>query len=116
MRVVLSRTSSLADLIRQSGGLRATSRHPPVIGPVPDIHRIILSVLLTFRTFPAALSRIAAFNTPGDPLRASLSCFRTGSGHRVGERPLASPTLRFNQLPAVGNFRRLIRSLSLRPS
>ena len=89
-RVVLSRPSSLPDLIRQSGGLRALSRHPPVMGPVPDIHWIILSVLLTFRTFTAALSRIAAFNTPEAPLRAP-QFFRNGSGHRVQARPLAAP-------------------------
>ena len=51
---------------------------------------IILSVLLTFRTFPAVLSRIAAFNTPGAPLRAP-QFFRTGTGHRVKARPLAAP-------------------------
>ena len=90
VRVVLSRTSPLADLIRQSGELRALSRHPPVIGPVLDIHRIILSALLTFRIFPAVLSRIAAFSTPGAPLRAP-QFFRTGTGHRAKARPLAAP-------------------------
>ena len=52
VRVVLSPTSSLGALTCQSAGLRATSRHPPVIGPVPDIHWIILSVLLTSRVPP----------------------------------------------------------------
>ncbi len=32
----------------------------------------ILSVLLTFRSFTAELSRIAAVSTPGDPVRAYL--------------------------------------------
>ena len=48
----------------------------------------ILSVLLTFRTFAAVLSRIAVLNTPGDPMRALLSSFRIGSGHRVIRTPL----------------------------
>ena len=90
VRVMLSRTSSLTDLIRQSGELPAISRHPPVIGPVLDIHWIILSVLLTFRAFTAVLSRIAACNTPEAPLRAP-QFFRSGTGHRVRVRPLATP-------------------------
>jgi len=50
----------------------------------------ILSVLLTFRTFTAELSRIAAVFTPGDPMRAFLSSFRIGSSHRDVMNPLAS--------------------------
>ena len=34
----------------------------PVIGPVLDIQRVILSALLTFRTFTTVLSRIATFS------------------------------------------------------
>ena len=112
---MLSRTSSLTDLIRQSGELRAPSRHPPVIGAVLDIHWIILSVLLTFRAFTAALSRIAAFNTPGAPLRAP-QFFRSGTGHRVKVRPLATPFAPQISFVRGKSFRRLIRSLSLRPS
>ena len=73
--------------------VRRTSRlfpAPPVIGTLFDIHWILLSVLLTFRAFTAALSRIAAFNTPGAPLRAP-QFFRSGTGHRVQVRPLATP-------------------------
>ena len=64
------------------GALRALSQHPPVMGAVLDIHRVILAALLTFRTFPAALSRIAAFTTPGTR-HVPLSSFRAGTGHRV---------------------------------
>ena len=75
---------------------RSPSHFPdrPVIETVFDIHRVILSNLHTFRTFAAVLSRIAAFNTPGDPMRALLSSFRIGSGHRIIRTPLASPTPR----------------------
>ena len=75
---------------------RSPSHFPgrPVIETVFDILRVILSNLHTFRTFAAVLSRIAAFNTPGDPMRTLLSPFRIGSGHRVIRTPLASPTPR----------------------
>ncbi len=66
----------------------------PVIETVFDIHSVILSNLHTFRTFAAVLARIAAFNTPGDPMRALLSSFRIGSGHQIIRTPLASPTPR----------------------
>ena len=62
---VLSRTSELYNLIRQSGRRRVDCRYLPVIGSVPDIPRIILSVLSTFWTFSAAISRIAASAAPG---------------------------------------------------
>ena len=64
-RVVLFRPSSLN---RPHPPVRRTPHHfpvLPVIGTVRDIHRIILSVLLTFRTFTAELSGIAAVCTPG---------------------------------------------------
>ena len=96
---------------------RSPSHFPaaPVIDTVLDIQRVILSDLHTFRTFTAVLSRIAVFNTPGDPMRALLSYFRTGSGHRIVRTPLASPTPR-KSAPRGNPFRRFIRSLSLRPS
>ena len=93
-RAVLSRPSMLGDLIRQSGELPAIFPAPPVIGRSLTFKGHILSVLLTFRTFAAVLSRIAVLNTPGDPMRALLSSFRIGSGHRVIRTPLASPTPR----------------------
>ena len=115
VRVMLSRTSSLTDLIRQSGELPAISRHPPVIGPVLDIHWIILSVLLTFRAFTAVLSRIAACNTPGAPAACSSVLpqrhWPSGKGETLGNS--IHPA---NQLHAGMSFRRFIRSLSLRPS
>ena len=64
----------------------------PVIDAVFDISRIILSDLQTFRTFAAVLSSIAAFNTPGAPVRAP-QFFRTGTGHRAGTKPLATPSI-----------------------
>ena len=117
VRVVLSRSSSLADLIRQSGELPATSRHPPVIGAVLDIHRVILSALLTFRTFTAGLSRIAAFNTPGTRCVLfsvpSAPALAIGQGRKIAVGIAHSP---LESAPCGANFRRFIRSLSLRPS
>ena len=55
VRVVMSRTSWIADFICQSGGLPAPSRHPPVIDAVPDIHGIFVPALPAFRTFPCCI-------------------------------------------------------------
>ena len=44
-----------------------------------------------------------------------LSFFRTGTGHRVGKRPLATPFIPQISFTREVPFRRLIRSLSLRP-
>ena len=105
------------DLFRQSGRLRVISRFP-AMGAVLDIqvsHRP-LSVLLTFRSFTAELSRIAAVSTPENPTRAPRF-FCIGSGHRAGSRPFAFPSvptfsLAWEQLCEASYN----RSLSLRPS
>ena len=111
---MLSRPSSLAGLIRQSAALRSTSRHPTVIGPVLGIPG---SSCLS--STPSGLSLLNYPELPpstsaGSLLRALPSSFRTSTGHRVGEgNPWHSktqqPTSRWR------GFRRLVRSLSLRP-
>ena len=111
---MLSRPSSLAGLIRQSAALRSTSRHPAVIGPVLGIPG---SSCLS--STPSGLSLLNYPELPpstsaGSLLRALPSSFRTSTGHRVGggnpwHSKTQQPTSRW------GGFRRLVRSLSLRP-
>ena len=77
---------------------------------------IILSVLLTFRSFTAELSRIAAVFTPGDQMRAP-QFFRISTGHRAANRPLASPFIPQISFVWGAHFEASYdRSLSLRPS
>ena len=106
--------SSLGGLIRQCAALRSTSRHPTVIGSVLGIQG---SSCLS--STPSGLSLLNYPELPpstsaGSLVRALPSFFRTSSGHRVrGGNPWHSkfqrPTSRW------GGFRRLVRSLSLRP-
>ena len=78
--------------------------------------RVILPAAQTFRTFTTVLSRDCRLQLPpGAPIRAP-QFFRTGTGHQVG---VTDPW----QLRGVRKsascgccFRRLVRSLSLRPS
>ena len=63
----------------------------------------ILSALLTFRTFTAELSRIAAVCTPGNPMRAP-QFFRIGSGHQGDENPLAFTNNPTSQFPGGDMF------------
>ena len=77
--------------------------------------RIILPEPQTFRAFAAGLSGIAAFNfrrEPGACTSQFLPHQQWPSGRSV--KPLALQ-LTCNQLPAGHVFRRLVRSLSLRP-
>ena len=78
--------------------------------------RIILPEHQTFRAFVAELSRIAAFNSAGSPTPAFPSFFGVGTGHQVVLPNPWLPNTPANQLHAGWRFRRLIRSLSLRPS
>ena len=113
-RVLLSLPSSLGDLIRQSGDLRLISSLASYRGSLWH-SRILLPGLHTFRTFTAVLSRIAVCNFR----RESGTCtpiLRTSAGHRgEGRNPWHLQCSR-NQLRAGTQFRRLVRSLSLRPS
>jgi len=111
---MLSRPSSLADLIRQSDNLHPTSRY---VGYRFGLwhSRIILPDRQTFRAFSAKLSRIAAFNPPGASAPAHPRFFSADTGHRVGgDNPWQLPHP-CNQLHAGILFRWLFRSLSLRP-
>src|SRR5215813_3821717 len=78
--------------------------------------RTFLPGLHTFRTFTAVLSRIAAFSFRRESGTCTPPFFRTSAGHRVeGRNPWHLQCSR-NQLRAGTQFRRLVRSLSLRPS
>ena len=105
VRVMLSRTSSLTDLIRQSGELPAISRHPPVIGPVLDIHWIIQASGLLLPSGKTGLP--PALAAPHSSAAALAIGFKV--------RPLATPFI-----PQISFMREclfgFIRSLSLRPS
>src|SRR5215468_3971388 len=77
--------------------------------------RILLPGLHTFRTFTAVLSRIAvcSFRRESGTCTPILPYQRWPSGR--GKKPLAPPML--PQISSTGTqFRRLVRSLSLRPS
>ncbi len=98
----------LVGLIHQSGELHILSLFRLWIRSLTFKGHIILSVLLTFRTFTAEPSRIATVYTSGDPMRAP-QFFRTGSGHRVATTPLAStiffPPVSFQAGPLFRRFR-----------
>lgn len=71
--------------------------------------RVILTDPQTFPAFSAHLSRIAAFSPPGASLCALPSSFHKNYSHLLAPYGgLATPTM--------GLFRRLLPSLSLRPS
>ena len=78
--------------------------------------RILLPGLHTFRTSAPVLSRIAACSFRRESGTCTPPFFRTSAGHRVeGRNPWHLQCSR-NQLRAGTQFRRLVRSLSLRPS
>ena len=78
--------------------------------------RILLPGLHTFRTCTAVLSRIAICSFRRESGTCIPPFFRTSAGHRVeGRNPWHLQHSR-NQLHAGTHFRRLVRSLSLRPS
>jgi hypothetical protein len=78
--------------------------------------RILLPGLHTFRTFTAVLSRIAVCSFRRESGTCMPPFFRTSAGHRVeGRNPWHLQHSR-NQLHAGTHCRRLVRSLSLRPS
>jgi len=78
--------------------------------------RILLPGLHTFRTFTAVLSRIAICSFRRESGTCMPPFFRTSAGHWVeGRNPWHLQHSR-NQLHAGTHCRRLVRSLSLRPS
>ena len=113
--VVLSHSSSLGDLIRQSGGLRLTSRCPgyrdglrhsqghPVMTSTPSG----LSSLRYFRVLPPSIRR--------EPRCVRLSFFRTGTAIGQEGDPWQLHLPRKSASRGKSLFRRFIRSLSLRP-
>ena len=112
--VVLSHPSTLGDLIRQSGGLRLTSRHPGYKDGLRHSqgHPVMTSTpsglsLRYFRVLPPSIRR--------EPRCVRLSFFHTGTGHRIGGTPLATPSTPQISFTRESLFRRFIRSLSLRP-
>lgn len=113
-RVVLSRPSALHDPFRQSDHLRPTSRYPGYRDGLWH-SRVILPGRQTFRTFTTTLSRIAAisFRRESGTCSSVLPHRHWPSGR--GKKPLATPMhppISFTWDP----FRRLVSSLSLRPS
>jgi hypothetical protein len=86
-------------------------RRKPGVGGV-----CLLPGLHTFRTFTAVLSRIAVCSFRRESGTCMPPFFRTSAGHRVeGRNPWHLHYSR-NQLHAGTHCRRLVRSLSLRPS
>jgi hypothetical protein len=78
--------------------------------------RILLPGLHTFRTFTAVLSRIAVCSFRRESGTCTPPFFRTSTGHRVEGRNPWHLQCSHNQLHVGTQFRRLVRSLSLRPS
>ena len=78
--------------------------------------RLLLPGLHTFRTFTAVLSKIAAFSFRRESGTCTPPFFRTSAGHRVEGRNPWQLQCSHNQLHVGTQFRRLVRSLSLRPS
>jgi len=98
----LKTSTALPSMARYSGGLWHA--------------RILLPGLHTFRTFPTVLSRIAVCSFRRESGTCTPPCFRPSAGHRVeGRNPWHLQHSR-NQLHAGTHCRRLVRSLSLRPS
>ena len=77
--------------------------------------RILLPGLHTFRTFTAVLSRIAVCSFRRESGTCPPPFFRTSTGHRVEGRNPWHLQCSHNQLHVGTQFRRLVRSLSLRP-
>jgi hypothetical protein len=104
-------------LATSSASLETSASLPSMAGYSGGLwhSRTFLPGLHTFRTFAVVLSRIAAFSIR----RESGTCtpfFRTSTGHRVeGRNPWHLQHSR-HQLHAGTHCRRLVRSLSLRPS
>jgi hypothetical protein len=78
--------------------------------------RILLPGLHTFRTFTAVLSRIAVCSFRRESGTCTPPFFRTSTGHRVEGRNPWHLQCSHNQLHVGTQCRRLVRSLSLRPS
>ena len=115
--LVMVSPSSLIDLIRQSGFLLVHFPAELVIGTVFDIQGSSC-----LETRPSELSLLGFPGLPpstsaGRSDAGTAPFFRIGTGHRIeGRKSWHLRLLRLNQLRAGTQFRRLVRSLSLRPS
>jgi hypothetical protein len=78
--------------------------------------RVLLPGLHTFRPSAPILSRIAACSFRRESGTCPPPFFRTSAGHRVEGRTPWQLQCSRNQLRAGPQFRRLVRSLSLRPA
>jgi hypothetical protein len=105
-------------LATSSASLKTSASLPSMAGYRSGLwhSRILLPGLHTFRTSAPVLSRIAACSFRRESGTCTPPFFRTSAGHRVeGRNPWHLQCSR-NQLRAGTQFRRLVRSLSLRPS
>ena len=104
-------------LATSSASLETSVSFPSVAGYRAGLwhSRIILPSLHTFRTFTVTLSRIAAFSFRRESSTCKPQFFRTSTGHRVEERNPWQLQLPRKSAPRGTRFRRLVRSLSLRP-
>ena len=105
-------------LVTSSASLETSATFPSKAGYSGGLwhSRTFLPGLHTFRTFTVVLSRIAICSFRRESGTCMPPFFRTSTGHRVeGRNPWHLQCSR-NQLRAGTLFRRLVRSLSLRPS
>ena len=108
----------LPRLATSSAGLKTSVSLPSFAGYRNGLwhSRILLPGLHTFRTFTAVLSRIAVCSFRRESGTCTPPFFRTSTGHRVEGRNPWQLQCSHNQLRVGTQFRRLVRSLSLRPS
>ena len=108
----------LPRLATSSASLETSASFPSSAGYRGSLwhSRVLLPGLHTFRTFTAVLSRSAVCSFRRESGTCPPPCFRTSTGHWVeGRNPWHLQHSR-NQLHAGTHCRRLVRSLSLRPS
>jgi hypothetical protein len=105
-------------LATSSASLETSTSFPSMAGYRGSLwhSRILLPGLHTFRTFTAVLSRIAVCSFRRESGTCTPPFFRTSTGHRVEGRNPWHLQCSHNQLHVGTQFRRLVRSLSLRPS
>jgi hypothetical protein len=105
-------------LATSSASLETSASFPSLAGYSNSLwhSRVLLPGLHTFRTFTAVLSRIAICSFRRESGTCTPPFFRTSAGHRVEGRNPWHLQCSHNQLPVGTQFRRLVRSLSLRPS
>jgi hypothetical protein len=104
-------------LATSSASLETSTSFPSMAGYSGSLwhSRTVLPGLHTFRTFTAVLSRIAVCSFRRESGTCTPPFFRTSTGHRVEGRNPWHLQCSHNQLHVGTQFRRLVRSLSLRP-